>query len=100
MLQAHAAIGYVVCFVVMLAIYYTNAWDAKSLPFMSTRLQTPDGKRYPISEVFTGGVLDRKALAKHGIPALTGTFAYAMFMANAAVSSCTQHRRYIPIVID
>lgn len=71
----------------MIAIYYGNAWGSRSLPFMSTRLLTAAGKSYPISKVFNGGVLNQDALAKYGIPRLTGTFAYAMFMANAAVSS-------------
>jgi hypothetical protein len=71
----------------MLAIYYSNTWDAKSQPFMSTQLRTQNGKRYPIAKVFVGGVLDENALQKYGIPRLTGTFAYAMFMANAAVSN-------------
>ena len=85
-LQLHQAFGFGVCFIVMLAIYYGNAWDSKSLPFMSTRLLTQDGKRYPSASVFVNGVLDKTALAKYGLPRLTGTFAYAMFMANAAVS--------------
>lgn len=78
--------GYFVCFIAMLAIYYSNAWDAKSQPFMSTRLRSEDGSTYPIAKVFTGGVLNKDALAQYGIPRLTGSFAYAMFMANAAVS--------------
>jgi hypothetical protein len=69
----------------MLAIYYGNAWGSKSLPFMSTRLLTQEGKSYPSASVFVNGVLDKSALAKYGLPRLTGTFAYAMFMANAAV---------------
>lgn len=80
------AVGYLVCFAVMLGIYYGNAWDAKSQPFMSTRLRSEDGSAYPIAKVFNGGVLNEEALAKYGIPRLTGSFAYAMFMANAAVS--------------
>ena len=70
----------------MLAVYYGNAWNSKSLPFMSTRLLTQEGKAYPSAKVFVNGVLDKSALATYGIPRLTGTFAYAMFMANAAVS--------------
>jgi hypothetical protein len=70
----------------MLGIYYTNGWEAKSQPFMSTRLRSEDGSAYPIEEVFTGGVLDQDSLAKYGVPRLSGSFAYAMFMANAAVS--------------
>ncbi|AEO60728.1 hypothetical protein MYCTH_98157 [Thermothelomyces thermophilus ATCC 42464] len=83
-LQAHAAFGYLVCYAAMLGIYYTNAWGAKSLPFMSTRLRSQDGGTYPTAEVFVGGVLDREAFQKYGIPRLTGSFAYSLFMANAA----------------
>ena len=72
--------------IVMLIIYYTDTWGSKSQPLMSTQLRSQDGKKYPISKVFVGGVLDEEALQKYGIPRLTGTFAYAMFMANAAVS--------------
>jgi len=71
---------------IMLGIYYGNAWNAKSLPFMSTRLLTQEGGKYPSTEVFVNGILDKSALAKYGLPRLTGTFAYSMFMANAAVS--------------
>lgn len=85
-LQAHSAVGYFICFIAMVGIYYTNGWQAKSQPFMSTRLRSQDGSAYPVSEVFRGGILDKEAFATYGVPRLTGTFAYAMFMANAAVS--------------
>ncbi|KAK1460407.1 OPT oligopeptide transporter [Colletotrichum melonis] len=90
-LQAHSAIGFFICFLAMIGIYYTNAWDAKSQPFMSTRLRSEDGTAYPIAKVFTGGVLNQDALAKYGIPRLTGSFAYAMFMANAAIGALVAH---------
>lgn len=70
----------------MLGIYYNNVWGAKSLPFMSTSLRSEDSSSYPVSEVFTGGVLNNTALEEYGLPRLTGTFAYSMLMANAAVS--------------
>ncbi|KAK1658164.1 OPT oligopeptide transporter [Colletotrichum godetiae] len=90
-LQVHSAIGFFICFLAMIGIYYTNAWDAKSQPFMSTRLRSEDGTAYPIAKVFTGGVLDQDALTKYGIPRLTGSFAYAMFMANAAIGALVAH---------
>lgn len=86
-MQAHQAVGLFACFLAMICIYYSNAWDAKSQPFMSTRLRSADGGAYPISKVFVNGVLDENALAKYGVPRLTGTFVWAMVMANAAVSS-------------
>lgn len=85
--QINSAVGFVVCYIVMLAIYYGNAWGSKSLPFMSSRLLTTNGTSYPVSKVFNQGVLDEDALVTYGIPRLTGTFAYGMFMANAAVGS-------------
>ncbi|KAM0250023.1 hypothetical protein ACHAQJ_008792 [Trichoderma viride] len=90
-LQAHSALGYIVCYAVMLAIYYTNSWNAKSQPFMSTQLRSENGKPYPVTEVFAGGVLDESALQKFGIPRLTGSFAYAMLMANAAIGALVAH---------
>lgn len=70
----------------MLGIYYGNVWGARSLPFMSTRLLLANGTSYPVSAIFPGGVLDEEVLMETGIPRLTGTFAYAMLMANIAVS--------------
>lgn len=69
----------------MLGIYYGNGWGAKSLPFMSTRLMLANGTEYPASQVFAGGVLNETALAEYGPPKLAATFAYSMFIANAAV---------------
>ncbi|KAL1885467.1 hypothetical protein Plec18167_000961 [Paecilomyces lecythidis] len=90
-LQANAAVGFLVCYIVMLAIYYGNGWGSKSLPFMSTQLLSQNGTTYPSTEVFPGAVLDESALAKYGIPRLSGTFAYAMFMANAAIGAMVAH---------
>jgi OPT family oligopeptide transporter len=90
-LQANSAAGYIVCYAAMLGIYYSNTWGAKSLPFMSTRLLSADGSKYPIASVFKGGILDHAALAEYGIPSLSGTFAYAMFMANAAIGALVAH---------
>ncbi|TLS26885.1 hypothetical protein PpBr36_04127 [Pyricularia pennisetigena] len=90
-LQAHTAVGYFICFLAMLGIYYTNQWDAKSQPFMSTKLRSEGGGSYPTSKVFAGGILDHTALAKYGLPMLSGTFAYGMFMANAAIGALITH---------
>ncbi|KAH7379226.1 OPT oligopeptide transporter protein-domain-containing protein [Phaeosphaeria sp. MPI-PUGE-AT-0046c] len=89
--QLHQAVGALVCFIAMLSIYYGNGWNSRSLPFMSTRLLTEEGKNYPSTKVFVNGVLDKSALAKYGPPRLTGTFAYGMFMANAAIGALVAH---------
>ncbi|KAJ5449724.1 OPT oligopeptide transporter [Penicillium daleae] len=89
--QIHQAVGFVACLVAMAGIYYGNGWDAQSLPFMSTKLLSANGTHYPVSSVFPGGVLDVTALEKYGIPKLSGTFAFAMFMANAAIGALIVH---------
>jgi len=75
----------------MLAIYYSDVWNAKSFPFMSTKLRSADGGSYPSAKLFVGGVLSQTALAEYGLPRLTGTFAYSLLMANAAVSETRTH---------
>ncbi|CZT49190.1 related to peptide transporter [Rhynchosporium secalis] len=90
-LQTNMAFGTFICLIAMLAIYYGNAFGSRSLPFMSTRLLTQEGKSYPSAKAFVGGVLDKGAVAKYGIPRLTGTFAYSMFMANAAIGALIAH---------
>lgn len=75
----------------MLAIYYSDTWNAKSFPFMSTKLRSADGGSYPSAKLFVGGVLSQTALAEYGLPRLTGTFAYSLLMANAAVSQPRAH---------
>ena len=90
-LQAHQAAGLVVCMAAMLGIYYTNTWGAQDLPFMSTSLRTDDGSRYHTATVFSGGVLNSTALEEVGLPRLTGTFAWSMFIANAAIGALIMH---------
>lgn len=56
-----------------------------------------NGTSYPVDDVFVGGVLDESALLKYGLPKLSGTFAFSLFMANAAVSikSSEVYRQFI-----
>ncbi|KAM3562964.1 hypothetical protein MY1884_001509 [Beauveria asiatica] len=89
--QLHSAVGLFTCFIAMAGIYYNNVWDSRSQPFMSTRLRSENGTAYPVEEVFSGGILDEDALGRFGAPRLTGSFAYAMFMANAAIGALIVH---------
>ncbi|KXT14950.1 hypothetical protein AC579_4388 [Pseudocercospora musae] len=90
-LQLHMALGYSVCIIAMLGIYYSNMWGAKSLPFMSTKLLLPDGHKYPISKLFTGGTLNHDQLAKYGLPKIAGTFVYGLMIGNAAIGALITH---------
>ncbi|KAJ5598357.1 hypothetical protein N7537_008441 [Penicillium hordei] len=90
-LQVHQAAGIFSCFIIMIGIYYGNGWNSRELPFMSTRMLLSNGTAYPIESVFPGGVLDEAALLETGLPKITGSFAFAMFMANAAMGALIVH---------
>ncbi|CRL21990.1 Oligopeptide transporter OPT superfamily [Penicillium camemberti] len=90
-LQVHQAVGFFSCFIIMIGIYYGNGWNSRELPFMSTKMLLNNGTAYPIEAVFPGGVLDEAALLENGLPRLTGSFAFAMFMANAAMGALIVH---------
>ncbi|KAJ5762483.1 uncharacterized protein N7511_005865 [Penicillium nucicola] len=90
-LQLHQALGIGSCFIIMIGIYYGNGWNAQSLPFMSTKMHLANGTTYPTAEVFPNGVLDEAKLFEFGLPKLTGTFAFSMFMANAAIGALIVH---------
>ncbi|EGX88236.1 oligopeptide transporter, putative [Cordyceps militaris CM01] len=89
--QLHSAVGLFICFMAMVGIYYNNVWESRAQPFMSTRLRSASGSAYPVGKVFSGGILNETAFEQYGVPRLTGSFAYAMLMANAAIGALIMH---------
>lgn len=89
--QITYASGTLMCYAAMAGIYYSNAWQSLSQPFMSTSLHTVNGTAYPLNEVFTNGVLDQGALGTYGPPRLAGTYAYGLFTQFAAVRLVLPH---------
>lgn len=89
--QANSWIGYVICYVAMAAIYYSNVWNAKTFPFMSTSIFADDGKKYNQTAVFVHGILDKARLEAVGFPNVTGTYAWGMLMRNAAIGALVTH---------
>lgn len=89
--QANSWIGLAICYVVFIALYYGNAFGARDLPFLSTRLLNADGESYPVTSVFVNGILDEQALKETGLPRLTATYAWAMIAGNAAIGALIMH---------
>nr|XP_031859812.1 uncharacterized protein CI109_004660 [Kwoniella shandongensis]KAA5526884.1 hypothetical protein CI109_004660 [Kwoniella shandongensis] len=90
-LQMNFAIGLVICWIAFIGLYYNNAWDARSQPFLATTLRTAEGGRYPSQKVFVDGILDTAALAKYGTPRLAGTYTWAMMVGNGAIGAVIGH---------
>lgn len=67
--QVNIFIGFIaLAWVITPATYYTNLWDAKLLPLVSTEVFTVEGYIYNISAVLTpDNRLNETAYAKYGI---------------------------------
>ncbi|KAH9914494.1 oligopeptide transporter [Epithele typhae] len=84
--QANSWVGYVICYIVIMGIYYTNAWNSLAFPMLSTSLFAQNGtvynQRYVFGPTFT---LNETALEEIGLPALTGSNAWANLTANLGI---------------
>ncbi|KAI0306870.1 OPT oligopeptide transporter protein-domain-containing protein [Multifurca ochricompacta] len=98
--QANSWIGYFFCYIAIAAIYYSNTWNAKyssfqskSFPMLSTSLFSSNGSIYHQAAVFTGQnfQLNQTALEEVGLPALTGSNAWAGLMGSLAIGGLLAH---------
>ncbi|KAG7448856.1 oligopeptide transporter [Guyanagaster necrorhizus] len=90
--QANAWVGYIICYIVISAIYYSNAWNSKSFPMLSTSIFSSNGTVYQQSAVFgSKWTLNQTALDEVGLPALTGSNAWANLTANLGIGGLIAH---------
>ncbi|KZV65129.1 oligopeptide transporter [Peniophora sp. CONT] len=91
--QANRWVGYLISYIAIASIYYSNTWEAKSLPMISTSLFFPNGTRYKQASVFTGsGVsLNVTALEEIGLPEMTGSNAWYNLCMNLAIGGLFAH---------
>lgn len=76
----------------MPALYYGNAWGAKSLPFMSTDLFTQDGGHFKLLSVIGDDFkVDRAKSAAVGLPRMTATTLWGFFTQNCAIGALITH---------
>ncbi|KAI0068493.1 OPT superfamily oligopeptide transporter [Artomyces pyxidatus] len=91
--QANSWIGYFFCYIAIVAIYYTNTWNSKAFPMLSSSIFAANGSIYEQSAVFTGTDvhLNQTALDIVGLPALTGSNAWNNLTANLAIGGLIAH---------
>ncbi|EPT05439.1 hypothetical protein FOMPIDRAFT_1027098 [Fomitopsis schrenkii] len=90
--QANSWIGYAFCYIIVVAIYYSNAWNSLSFPMLSTSIFSADGTVYDQAAVFgPGGILNQTALDEVGLPALTGSNAWSQLTANLSIGGLIAH---------
>ncbi|KZW03360.1 OPT superfamily oligopeptide transporter [Exidia glandulosa HHB12029] len=91
-LQAPSWIGIVISYFALLGMYYTNAWQAKSFPFLSTTLFDSTGKRWNQTAVFGNSFsLNETAYEIIGQPFLTGGSALFNMGQNWAIGALIMH---------
>ncbi|KAH9071576.1 oligopeptide transporter [Lactarius deliciosus] len=91
--QANTWVGIFICYIVIAVIYYSNTWNSKSFPMLSTSLFSSNGSIYHQTAVFTGSnfQLNQTALDEIGLPALTGSNAWAGLTSSLAIGGLIAH---------
>lgn len=90
---ANNIVGYILCIVVFMGVYYSNIWDAKNFPFMSQDLFYQDSTPgnfliYNQSLILdSANKLDPAALAVQGIPRMSATYVVYLIATNLSVAS-------------
>ncbi|KAK0470542.1 oligopeptide transporter [Armillaria novae-zelandiae] len=90
--QVNSWVGYIICYIVIAAIYYSDAWNSKSFPMLSTAIFSANGTVYRQSAVFgSEWTLNQTALDEVGLPALTGSNAWTNLTANLGIGGLIAH---------
>ncbi|PIG86197.1 OPT peptide transporter Mtd1 [Aspergillus arachidicola] len=90
--QLNTWIGYVILYAAILGLYYGNAWDAKTFPFMSTSLFQSNGTQFSTSAVINSqGTIDFTKLKETGLPSLTSATVWGYLTQNLAIGALITH---------
>lgn len=90
--QINTWIGYVVWYPAMLGLYYSNAWNAKDFPFMSTSLFSSNGTTFSTTSILNSqGIIDEAKLEATGLPYLTSSTVWGYFTQNLAIGALISH---------
>ncbi|KAJ5523608.1 OPT peptide transporter Mtd1 [Penicillium frequentans] len=90
--QVNTWIGYVIWYPAMLGLYYSNTWNAKSFPFMSTSLFSSNGSTFSTTSILNSqGIIDEAKLEATGLPYLTSSTVWGYFTQNLAIGALISH---------
>lgn len=90
--QLNTWIGYIIMYSAIIGLYYSNAWNAKQFPFMSTSLFTTNGSAYSTTGILNDhGTVDSAKLDRQGLPRLASATIWGYFTANLAIGAMISH---------
>ncbi|KAK9388446.1 OPT superfamily oligopeptide transporter [Lipomyces mesembrius] len=90
-------IGYLLCIVVFMAVYYGNIWQSKDFPFLSQLLYDASSNStsfvpYDLSQILTpANEINSTALQENGVPYLTGTYIAYLITTNMGITATIVH---------
>lgn len=90
--QVNTWIAYIIWYPAMLGLYYSNVWNAKNYPFMSTSLFAANGSTFSTTSILNEhGVVDETKLEQAGLPHMTSSTVWGYFTQNLAIGALIAH---------
>ncbi|KAJ8581552.1 OPT superfamily oligopeptide transporter [Rhizopogon salebrosus TDB-379] len=83
-------LGYLLCMVVFVAVYYNNIWKAQNFPFLSQLLFYENGTQYDQTLILNANYeVDPTLLAEQGLPYYASTWVVYLLSSNLATATFT-----------
>jgi OPT family oligopeptide transporter len=93
----NSTIGYLLCIVLFMGLYYGNVWESQNFPFLSQLLYDNSSNStsfspYNLSLILTpDNEINRAGLEQNGIPYLTGTYIGYLITTNMGLTATIVH---------
>ncbi|KAG1866764.1 OPT oligopeptide transporter protein-domain-containing protein [Suillus subluteus] len=85
-------LGYLLCMVVFVAVYYNNIWKAQNFPFLSQLLFYENGTQYNQTLILNSNYqVDPTLLAEQGIPYYSSTWIVNLLSSNLGLAATFTH---------
>jgi hypothetical protein len=93
----NSLVGYFLCIIVFMGVYYSNVWRSRDFPFLSQLLFTSQSNSTTYQQFNQSSILnsqfevDQTLLAEQGLPFFTGTFVTYILSTNLAITATFVH---------
>ncbi|KAG1895556.1 OPT oligopeptide transporter protein-domain-containing protein [Suillus fuscotomentosus] len=85
-------LGYILCMVVFVAVYYKNIWMAQNFPFLSQLLFYENGTQYDQTLILNANYeVDPTLLAEQGLPYYSSTWIVYLLTSNLGLAATFTH---------
>ncbi|EJD37993.1 OPT superfamily oligopeptide transporter [Auricularia subglabra TFB-10046 SS5] len=85
-------IGYILCILVFVGVFYGNVWNSRTLPFLAQDLFYENGTIYnQTNMILVDFVIDKDLLAKEGLPFYAGSWVVQLLTSNLGLAATFTH---------